>query len=595
MKKLLLLLISSILLLGAQPKFLMPQEAFKPSAKLNDKMQIEATLEIAKDIYIYEDSIKLNIKEGSGIGIKEVIYPKSVDHHGDMSYTTSPTFVISLSKESGVADVKAVEFEISYQGCSEQGLCYEPYTEAFVFEVDSAKLPDVSSREESGADKKSEEKIEINIEVKKELSESDSIADTIKEGSIALILLTFLGFGLLLSLTPCTFPMIPIISGIIISQGEGITTKRAFMLSLVYVLAMAVAYTIAGILAGLFGSNLQAALQAPWAIYTFSAIFVALAFSMFGFYELKLPDSFVAKISSNHHTNRGGYIGVAVMGFLSALIVGPCVAAPLAGALVYIGQTGDALLGGAALFAMSMGMGAPLILVGVSAGKFMPKPGTWMTMISAIFGVMMLGVAIWMLERVLDEYIIMLLYSLLGIGFAVYFGAFEKDAHTFRKSTAIIIFIYSVALFIGVLGGSNSMTKPLEFLKPSISISSDAALSSHLKFEKITSIKELDKILEANRGKKIMLDFSAEWCAVCKELDKKTFSDEAVKAKMEEFVLIQADITQNNQEQKELSKKYGVFGPPVLIFFDTELNVIESKTIVGFIGPQEFLEHLSTI
>ncbi|MDT8339043.1 MAG: protein-disulfide reductase DsbD [Sulfurimonas sp.] len=595
MKKLLLLLISSILLLGAQPKFLMPEEAFKPSAKLNDKMQIEATLEIAKDIYLYEDSIKLNIKEGSGIGIKEVIYPKSVDHHGDMSYTTSPTFVISLSKESGVAGVKAVEFEISYQGCSEQGLCYEPYTEAFTFDIDSAKLPDVSSKEESGADEKGQEKIEVNIEVKKDLSESDSIADTIKEGSIAIVLLSFLGFGLLLSLTPCTFPMIPIISGIIISQGEGITTKRAFMLSLVYVLAMAVAYTIAGVLAGLFGSNLQAALQAPWAIYTFSAIFVALAFSMFGFYELKLPDSFVAKISSNHHTNRGGYIGVAVMGFLSALIVGPCVAAPLAGALVYIGQTGDALLGGAALFAMSIGMGAPLILVGVSAGKFMPKPGTWMTMISAIFGVMMLGVAIWMLERVLDEYLIMLLYSILGIGFAVYFGAFEKDAHTFRKSTAIIIFIYSVALFIGVLGGSNSMTKPLEFLKPSISISSDAALSSHLKFEKITSIKELDKILEANRGKKIMLDFSAEWCAVCKELDKKTFSDEAVKAKMKEFVLIQADITQNNQEQKELSKKYGVFGPPVLIFFDTELNVIESKTIVGFIGPQDFLEHLSTI
>lgn len=590
MKKLLLLLVSSILLFGAQPKFLMPEEAFKPAAKLNDKMQIEATIELGKDIYLYEDALKFEIKNQSGIRIKDVKKPKSVEHHGDMVYLESPIFIISLEKETEVNGLVSVEFELSYQGCSEQGLCYEPYTETFVFEVDSAKLADSLSKEKSG-----KEKIEVNIEVKKELSESDSIADTIKEGSIALVLLTFLGFGLLLALTPCTFPMIPIISGIIISQGEGITTKRAFMLSLVYVLAMAVAYTIAGVLAGLFGSNLQAALQAPWAIYTFSAIFVALAFSMFGFYELKLPDSFVSKISSNHHTNRGGYIGVAVMGFLSALIVGPCVAAPLAGALVYIGQTGDALLGGAALFAMSMGMGVPLILVGVSAGKFMPKPGAWMTMVSAIFGVMMLGVAIWMLERVLDSYIIMLLYSILGIGFAVYFGAFEKDAHTFRKSTAIIVFIYSVALFIGVLGGSNSMTKPLEFLKPSISISSDAALSSHLKFEKITSIKELDKILEANRGKKIMLDFSAEWCAVCKELDKKTFSNEAVKEKLGEYVLIQADVTQNSKEQKELSKKYGVFGPPVLIFFDKELHVIESKTIVGFIEPEKFLEHLSSI
>lgn len=590
MKKLLLLLVSSILLFGAQPKFLMPEEAFKPAAKLNDKMQIEATIELGKDIYLYEDALKFEIKNQSGIRIKDVKKPKSVEHHGDMVYLESPIFIISLEKETEVNGLVSVEFELSYQGCSEQGLCYEPYTETFVFEVDSAKLADSLSKEKSG-----KEKIEVNIEVKKELSESDSIADTIKEGSIALVLLTFLGFGLLLALTPCTFPMIPIISGIIISQGKGITTKRAFMLSLVYVLAMAVAYTIAGVLAGLFGSNLQAALQAPWAIYTFSAIFVALAFSMFGFYELKLPDSFVSKISSNHHTNRGGYIGVAVMGFLSALIVGPCVAAPLAGALVYIGQTGDALLGGAALFAMSMGMGVPLILVGVSAGKFMPKPGAWMTMVSAIFGVMMLGVAIWMLERVLDSYIIMLLYSILGIGFAVYFGAFEKDAHTFRKSTAIIVFIYSVALFIGVLGGSNSMTKPLEFLKPSISISSDAALSSHLKFEKITSIKELDKILEANRGKKIMLDFSAEWCAVCKELDKKTFSNEAVKEKLGEYVLIQADVTQNSKEQKELSKKYGVFGPPVLIFFDKELHVIESKTIVGFIEPEKFLEHLSSI
>ncbi|MDQ1337640.1 MAG: thioredoxin:protein disulfide reductase [Campylobacterota bacterium] len=589
MKKLLLLILLPILLFGAQPKFLMPEEAFKPSAKLNEKMQIEAIIELGKDIYLYEDSVKLVVKEGSGIRVKEIAAPKSVDHNGDMSYTTSPTFIVDLSKEAGVDGVKTVEFELSYQGCSEQGLCYEPYTEVFKFEVDSAKL---------ASSEPILKKVEVKAEAKeekKELSESDSIADTIKEGNIAIVLLTFLGFGLLLSLTPCTFPMIPIISGIIISQGEGLSTKRAFMLSLVYVLAMAVAYTIAGVLAGLFGSNLQAALQAPWAIYSFAAIFVALALSMFGFYELKLPDSFVAKISSNRHTNRSGFAGVAIMGFLSALIVGPCVAAPLAGALVYIGQTGDALLGGAALFAMSIGMGLPLILVGVSAGRFMPKPGGWMTIISAVFGVMMLLVAVWMLERVVDSYIIILLYSMIGIGFAVYFGAFDRDAHLFRRISSIIIFIYSAALFIGALGGSTSMTKPLEFLRQSSSASSEAVKSSHLKFEKIKSISELDKVLEANRGKKIMLDFSAEWCAVCKELDKKTFSNEAIKAKLGEFVLIQADVTENNQEQKELSKKYGVFGPPVLLFFDKELNVVEPKTIVGFIGPDEFLEHLQEL
>lgn len=593
MKKLLLLLISSILLFGAQPKFLMPEEAFKPSAKLNDKMQIEVSVSVAKDIYLYVDATKVTLKDGSGISAKEITSPKGVDHDGDMVYLESPIFVVTLQKDAGVTGIKSVEIELSYQGCSEQGLCYEPYTHSFKFDIDSSTLGDGAKKEDLKDIKK-----EITVEKKVEaeaLSQSDSIADTIKEGSTALVLLTFLGFGLLLALTPCTFPMIPIISGIIISQGEGLTTKKAFMLSLVYVLAMAIAYTIAGVLAGLFGSNLQAALQTPWVIYTFSGIFVALALSMFGFYELKLPDKFVEKVSSNHHTNRNGYAGVAIMGFLSALIVGPCVAAPLAGALVYIGQTGDALLGGAALFAMSIGMGLPLILVGVSAGKFMPRPGGWMTMVSAIFGVMMLVVAIWMLERVVESYIIMLLYAMVGIGFAVYFGAFDRDAHLFRRISAIIVLIYSIALFIGVLGGSNSMTKPLEFLKPQASETRAVEKSSHPQFQKISSIKELDELLEANRGKKIMLDFSAEWCAVCKELDKKTFSDEAVKAKMEEFVLIQADITQNNQEQKELSKKYGVFGPPVLIFFDKELNVIKSKTIVGFIEPDAFLEHLGSI
>jgi thiol:disulfide interchange protein DsbD len=589
MKKIILFLLSSIALLAVSPKFLMPDEAFAPSATLNEKTQLEARIELGKDIYLYEEAIKLELKNSDGIKIKDIVSPKSVEHHGDKVFLESPTFLITLSKDSHVSGIKNITLDLSFQGCSEQGLCYEPDTKSFTFDIDSSKLE---------VDKDNLSKIEIKTEAKvekKELSESDSIADTIKDGSIALILATFLGFGLLLALTPCTFPMIPIISGIIISQGEGITTKKAFMLSLVYVLAMAAAYTIAGVLAGLFGSNLQASLQAPWAIYTFSAIFVALALSMFGFYELKLPDSFVAKISSNRSSNRNGYVGVAIMGFLSALIVGPCVAAPLAGALVYIGQTGDALLGGAALFAMSIGMGLPLILVGVSAGKFMPRPGAWMTMVSAVFGVMMLGVAIWMLERVVDESIIALLSVMLGIGFATYFGAFDKEAHVFRRTISILVFIYSVSLFVGLMAGAVNMQKPLEFLKSSSNGSAQSVKSAHLDFKNVTTISELDLLLNKNIGKKIILDFSAEWCAVCKELDKKTFSDEAVKAKMSEFVLIRADVTQNSDEQKALSKKYGVFGPPVIIFFDKESNVISSKTVVGFIEADKFLEHLNNI
>jgi thiol:disulfide interchange protein DsbD len=580
MKKLILLLVMAFSLFAIQPSFLMPDEAFKPSAKLNANMQIEAKVWIAKEIYLYENFLKFKINNIKNIDIKEVIKPKSVEHHGDMVYLKTPEFIIDLKKLSNITNIEEIELEIAYQGCSEQGLCYEPYTKVFKLSIDSSKL--------SLSNELKILKTVSKIVEKEELSQTDKIADTIKSGSLIVILLTFLGFGLLLALTPCVFPMIPIISGVIISQGEGLTTKKAFFLSVVYVLAMAVAYTIAGVLAGLFGSNLQATLQAPWVIYSFSAVFVALAMSMFGFYELKLPDSLVAKVSSS--SSKSGFVGVAIMGFLSALIVGPCVAAPLAGALVYIGQTGDAVLGGMALFSMSIGMGLPLIAVGVSAGKFMPRPGAWMTMVSAIFGIMMLGVAIWMLERIVSYDIIILLYAMLGISSAVYFGAFQSSLHVFQRSVAIIIFIYSTSLFIGFLAGSTSMIKPLSFLSSASVVSSS---TKHLNFIKVTSLDELDLVLAKNKGKKIMLDFSAEWCTACKELEEVTFSNKDVQAKLSDYVLINADVTQNSDTQKAMSKKYGVFGPPVLIFFDKELKVIKSKTIVGFIEPNNFLKHLA--
>ncbi|OIP57000.1 MAG: thiol:disulfide interchange protein [Helicobacteraceae bacterium CG2_30_36_10] len=580
MKKILffLLLVSTIF---AAPKFLMPDEAFIPHATLGENMEIEASVEIAEGIYLYADKLTLMVKDSDEITVKNIVFPKSVEHHDEMVYLESPQFVLSLQKKEGVTGVKSIDFELSYQGCSEQGLCYEPLSKVYSFDIDTSKLSIIS-------------KVKRTQEiVVTEISETDSIADTIVSGSVGIIILTFLGFGFLLALTPCVFPMIPIISGLIISQGEGITTKRAFLLSVVYVLAMAVAYTIAGVLAGLFGANLQAALQTPWVIYSFAGVFVALAMSMFGFYELKVPSFIIEKVSGP--SKNTGVIGVAIMGFLSALIVGPCVAAPLAGALVYIGQTGDAVLGGMALFALSIGMGIPLIAVGVSAGKFMPKPGMWMTMVTAVFGVMMLGVAIWMLERVVDYHVIMLLWAMLGIGSALYFGAFKEDVQIFIKSVAVIVFIYSVVLFIGVLGGSQSMSTPLEFLKPQAVSLSIQKETRHVEFAKVTSIKELDTLLLKNKGKKIMLDFYADWCTACKEMEAVTFANADVKAKLGEFVLIQADVTANGEDEKALSKKYGVFGPPVLIFFDEGGEVMKAKTIVGFVEPAEFLAHLNTI
>jgi len=554
-------------------KFLMPNEAFAPYAKVNDKTQIEVGVKLGKKIYLYDKSLKISLEGSKDFTIKNIQKPKTVNHEGDAVYMHSPNFVLTLKNSDGVSGIKDVKVKIAYQGCSEEGLCYEPNSKIFTLKIDTNKLA-------SGG------KIV-------QQSQTDSIAQTIKSSSFFVVLLTFLGFGLLLSLTPCVFPMIPIISGVIISQGEGLTTKKAFVLSLVYVLAMAVAYTIAGVLAGLFGSNLQAALQTPWVVYSFAGVFVLLAFSMFGFYELKLPDALVAKVSSN--SKRSGYAGVAIMGFLSALIVGPCVAAPLAGALVYIGQTGDALLGGAALFSMSIGMGLPLIVVGVSAGKFMPKPGAWMTLVNAVFGVLMLGVSIWMLGKVVDENVTTLLYALVGIGFALYLDAFSKEGHIFKRSVAFILLTYSLALFISVLAGAPSMSKPLGFLKASPVQGVAAVSSKELHFIKVTSIPELNAVLEKNRGKKIMLDFAADWCTSCKELDEVTFANAKVREKLRDFILIRADVTKNGENEKALSKKYGVFGPPAIIFFNKNLQVMKSKTIIGYEDPKEFLKDISSL
>jgi len=590
MKQLIALLLLTISIFALPPKFLMPEDAFKPTAKINEKSQIVAEIWIAKDIYLYDHAIKLEIVDGSGISIKNVVKPQTQEHHDEMVYLDSPTFIIDLKKDDGVSGVREFEFKISYQGCSEAGLCYEPYTDSFKLSVDSSTL---------GKDgQKTELKPLVNTNksnnIVQEKSETDLIADTIKNANIWIILLTFFGFGLLLSLTPCVFPMIPIISGVIISQGEGLTTKKAFFLSVVYVLAMAVAYTFAGVLAGMFGANLQAALQNPWVIYSFAGVFVALAFSMFGFYELKLPDALVAKVSSTGE--RSGVIGVAIMGFLSALIVGPCVAAPLAGALVYIGQTGDAFLGGIALFSMSIGMGVPLILVGVSAGKFMPKPGEWMTMVNAFFGVLMLVVAIWMLEKVLASSITTIMYGVTGVGFAFFLGLFDHEKHHHVKKTiTFLIFGYSLALLVGSMAGSSSMLKPLEVFVPKGGVAVSSAGETHASFTKVKSISELDALFAKNKGKKIIVDFAADWCTSCKEFEEITFSDAGVVSKLSEFVLIQADVTDNTAKEKELSKKYGVFGPPAILFFDESGEWMKSKTVVGYMEPKPFLEHLNKI
>jgi len=338
---------------GWQNSFLPPEEAFKAKAELKGDSQIEVIIELGKDIYLYEEQLKIvdHLNEDV-IVFQKVKTDESVLYHEEKVYLQDVHALIDLAKEKEISGHKDVVLELSFQGCSEMGLCYEPMTEKFTFSVDASKLPLVSggiTSVEIAAKPASAPETVPASSGSERVSETDEIAQIIKEGNIILILLTFLGFGLLLSLTPCVFPMIPILSSVIVSQGEGLTTKKAFMLSLTYVLAMSVAYTMAGVLAGMFGANLQAAFQTPWVIILFSLIFVGLSLSMFDVYELQVPNFIQSKVTKAGES-RSGYIGVAMMGFLSALIVGPCIAAPLAGALVYIGQTGDALLRYGTLF-----------------------------------------------------------------------------------------------------------------------------------------------------------------------------------------------------------------------------------------------------
>ena len=600
MKKIIALLLMSVVLF-AGTKFLMPNEAFMPSAKVVNGSSVEATLKLGDKIYTYQDKLKFTLKGDSALNInKSIIKNKAVDHEGSMVYMDDVTADITFAKTKDAAPIEHIILVMNYQGCSEAGLCYEPSSKEFSFDIDTAKLGAEGMTEaEDTTIAKTVDSDEFGA------SETDNIVAALKGGSVLTILAIFFGIGVVLSLTPCIFPMIPILSSIIVSQGEHISAKRGFMLSLVYVLAMAFAYSIAGVLAGIFGENLQVLLQNPWAISGFALIFVALALSMFGFYEIGLPASWQSKLSSasDSASSKGGFAGVAVMGFLSALIVGPCVAPGLAGALIYIGQTGDALLGGAALFVMSIGMGLPLLLIGAGAGKFMPRPGGWMDTLTHVFGAVMLAIAIWMLSRILPDTATMLLWAVFFMFSAVYMGALEplesgkRSWNALTKAIGVLFMVYGALLFVGALSGSKSMFTPLDQFASKGSVVQSAGTLQQApasQFKVIHSSAELDAILKANKDKTVMLDFAAEWCSSCKEMAHITFADPGVKAKMGDFVLVQADVTDNTDEERALSKRFGLFGPPGILFFKNAKE-IKSARVIGYQPPEKFLAHLNKL
>lgn len=550
--------------------FLDPDDAFKSSIS-QDQKNINFKLELDKSVYVYDEYLNVTITKPQNIDItKELKIKKPVEYDGFMVHFKSLN--ISVPKELISSKVKDVNYELkfTFQGCSKAGLCYSPMSKTF----SSSTIQSKTTQQQSSLFKK-DLKTDQEIKTLEEpvvQNETDAIANTLKSGNKLLVLATFFGFGLLLALTPCIFPMVPILSSIIVRQstqdGGKMSSKKGFILSLVYVLAMSAAYTIAGVLAGVFGANIQAMLQNPYVIVAFAGIFVALAFSMFGYYEIGLPQSWMSKINkaSDTSSRHGGFTGVAVMGFLSALIVGPCVAPPLAGALIYIGQTGDALLGGAALFVMSLGMGVPLLALGIGAGKYMPKPGGWMTTVSKVFGVVMLGIAIWMLSRIVPFTVTIALTFVLLMGSAFYL---IKKANGFGKIVAGFLMVASTAF---VMYGVNSLKED----------------ANKLSFRYVKTLDELNMIV-AHSKKPIMVDFWATWCVSCKELDNITFKDEKVLNKLKNYTLLKIDVTKNTDDDKKLMKRFNIFGPPALLFFENGKEV-KSKRIIGYKSPKEFLE-----
>ncbi len=561
-------------------EFLDPAVAFKASARALDGQTIEVSFDIASDYYLYRDKIKFAI-DGDAARAGVPILPKGkekMDENFGKVEVYYKRAVIRLPVERNASGLLAIKLKVTSQGCADAGICYPPQTQVIAVDLPDPASAPVEASSEAGGD------------------ESGKIAETLKNASFLTNLLFFFVAGLGLSLTPCVFPMIPILSGIIAGQGHKVSRGRGFALSLAYVLGMAITYAAAGVAAGMTGTLLSAALQNAWVLGGFALVFVVLSFSMFGFYELQLPASLQSKLSDEAgHLQGGRGIGVFLMGALSALIVGPCVAAPLAGALLYIGQTGNAVLGGSALFVMALGMGVPLIVVGLSAGTLLPKAGAWMEGVKKTFGVLLLATAVWLVSPVIPAVAQMLAWAALLIIPAIYLHAIDplpphaKGWQRFWKGIGIVMLLTGAALLVGALAGSRDPLQPLAGLR-----GAQAAETAKLPFDNVRSVAELDARLAAT-DRPVMLDFYADWCVSCKEMEKFTFSDPGVQAKLAGFTLLKADVTANSDDDKALLARFGLFGPPGIIFFDAKGAEIKGQRVVGFQDAAKFTASLGKV
>ena len=576
-----------------QATFLPPDQAFVLQVRARDADTLQADFTIAPGYYLYRDKISFTVAEGAtkitAVKLPEGELKQDPNFGATVVYHQSFQAEIKLNRSSKEAVHLALN--TSYQGCSDKGLCYPSQDK--VLQLD---LPRASQSTQTLPPTSSDTRTAVAIEMSPQ-TDNSKIAQLFKSGSFWLITTFFFGAGLLLALTPCVFPMIPILSGIIVGRGHKITRMHAFLLSLTYVLGMAITYAAAGIAAGLTGDLISNALQTPWVLGSFAALFVLLSLSMFGFYELQLPSAWQSKLSDTSNRLHGGHLsGVFVMGALSAVIMGPCVAAPLAGALLYISQTHDAVLGGVALFALALGMGAPLLLIGTSAGALLPRAGAWMDGVKRIFGVMLLALAIWIIQPLLPVAAQMLLWGILLIFSAIYLHALEALAqqangwHKLRKGLGLLMLLVGIAYLVGALSGARDLLRPLDSV--CAVCKADTQTSAPLAFTRITGLADLQQRVAKANGQIVMLDFYADWCVSCKEMERLTFTDPAVQSRLKSAILLQADVTQNSAEDKELLKKFGLYGPPGILFFDVQGKELADFRVIGYQDAEKFLNSL---
>lgn len=573
--------------------FLDPEIAFKAKAKLLSTDKIEVTFTMAKGYYLYREKFKF---DAIGAKLGDAVIPKGKVKYDVTFEKDVESFYDQVVVIIPVTANKNFVLKVGMQGCADLGLCYPPMELNIPIKINAigavsnAQASTSSASIENGTDPSNNGVIGSFIDGVKGEPEGSyddmlNISQVLKSGRFLVIVPLFFILGLGLSFTPCVLPMVPILSFIIVGEGKGLGRRRSFILSLSYVLGMALVYTALGVAAGLIGEGLSATLQNPWVLSGFAFFMVLLALAMLGAYQLQMPAYIQTKLTTWSEAKRNGKLfGVFLMGAVSALIVGPCVAAPLAGALVYISQTRDVVIGGAALFAMALGMGVPLLAIGLSAGSLLPRAGAWMESIKRFFGVLMLALALWMVSPILPAQIQMLGWMILLGGYGIYL--LMSKGKLVAKTIGFVFLAFGIVQLVGLATGGKDALSPLSHLQGDV---------QHVKFQRIKTSAELDTVLANNKDQLVMLDFYADWCVSCIEMEKLTFVAPAIKPKLEQMLLLQIDVTANNADDKALLKRFGLFGPPGIIFFDRMGKEVPNKRVIGYQNAERFLLSLQAL